>query len=453
MRSRVLATCLLLARVRCGGEPASFWKVQPASTGPLGLEYRHCGDELSRVLPPDVRVSSIDTRSPRALRELSRFLTEHYQGEESFRVQQPAARLRWVLNPPGMRDSWAVGLRLGGELVAFAAALPVALAVDGARVDAVEVTYLCVHAAQRGKRLTRVLLRALARRVADAGVQHAVYTTSNERLPRALGRAHFYHRPLRPRRLIASGFVEVEPLFEALYAERFAVPRRTRTRGLRPLRPCDLPAARALVNRAHGRARLGRVVGSDAELGHLALPQRGLVAAYVLPCARTGRARALLTFALSVAHPHEAGDARRSAWRRLLARRRPPIRAATLQLLAADMGVDIEQLLADGLVLARRHGCDVLTALDTFEAGPLLSPLRFAESEGSLSFHLYNYGVAHGRGERAPSLRARHAASAISSGVRARAVGARLSCALDRGRLPALGLLLRPEEIALPSSL
>lgn len=444
------AACfLLLSRpARASGEPQSFWKVQPSAAGPLGLEARHRGDGASPALPPDVSVGAVDVRSRAALRELSRFLGEHYQGEESFCVRQPAARLRWLLSAPGMRYGWAVSLRLDGRLVGFAAALPMSLRIDGERVDAVEVTYLCVHREQRGRKLTGLLLRELARRVAAAGVQHAVYTTANAALPRAVGRARFHHWPLRPRRLIASGFVELEPLFEGLYAARFALPRRTRTVGLRPLRARDLPEAAALVNRLHSAARLGRQFGSAAELGHCALPRRGLVAAYVVECPQSGRVLALLSFALSEARPRAAGA--RSAWRRALAARGVaprPIRAATLQLLAADEGVDAAQLLADALVLACRCGCDVLTALDTFQAARLLRPLRFEEGDGRLHFHLYNYGVVPKAG-RAPSPAAK-ATSLSGAGPRRAGAAAQPS---GRARLAAPLLSLEPSDIALPMS-
>lgn len=445
---RVASLALVLGHVQSGGEPQSFWKVQPTNTGPLGLEVRHRSDDASRALPVDVSVCTLDVRRAPTLRELSRFLTEHYQGEDRFRVRQPVSRLRWVLNPPGMRDGWAVGLRHDGRLVGFAAALPSSLNIDGDRVDAVEVTFLCVHAEHRGRKLTAVLLRELARRVAAAGVQHAVYTTaSSTALPHAVGCARYHHWPLRPRRLIASGFVEIEPLFEGLYADRFVTPHRTRTRGLRRLRPRDLPEAVALLNREHSRARLGRWFRSPAELGHSAMPRRGLAAAYVVRCPESGRLLALLAFALSAAWPRAAANAE-SRWCKLLAALRlwpRPIRAATLQLLVAEAEVDRQQLLADALVLAKRHGCDVLTALDTFEVGPLLGPLRFEEGDGTLNYHLYNYGLAPSAGgPSAPAPRAR--SLAVSGGPR------KVAEPPTRAR-SAPAISLQPVEIALPSSL
>ncbi|KAJ1638528.1 acyl-CoA N-acyltransferase [Pavlovales sp. CCMP2436] len=341
-----------------------------------------------------------------------------------------------------MREGWAVGLRLDGELVAFAAALPAALSVDGARVDSVEVSFLCVHAEHRGRRLTSVVLGELARRVAASGVRHAVYTSSSQ-LPQAVGCARFHHRPLRPRRLLSSGFVEIEPVFAGLYAARFATLRRTGTPGLRPLRAADVPEATALVNRLHSGARLSRLF-SPAELAHAALPRRGRMAAYVVVCPESGRLRGLVSFGLSVARPR----GRRISWPwRLLPIGRPSVRAATLQLFAVEEGVDGAQLLADVLVLAKGRGCDVLTALDTFQAGPLLRQLRFEEGDGRLRFHVYNYGLT---GATASALAPRDPRAVGGNAARGSRSSTSISSAAEG---PRGSWTLQPTEIALLCSM
>jgi glycylpeptide N-tetradecanoyltransferase len=290
-------------------------------------------------------------------------------------------------------------------------------------------------------------------------VRVAVYTSSAP-LPGAVGRARTFHWPLRPRRLVASGFVDVAPPFVPLYLARFGgQPWRTRTAGLRVLRPADLPAAARLLAALHGRARLGRLFGSRDALAHAALPRRGLLASYVVVCPESGRLRALLTLALSTAAPLEPAAPPPRGWRRLLPwplrRSRPrELRAASVQLFAAEEGVDRAVLLGDVRVLARRLGCHVLTALETFQLGRALRALRFEEGEGELNFYLYNYGLAPSRSEGEAGREADEGAcEAVSAGTPAVPVRS-LSGGVRRPEPPArASLVLRPSEIALPSAL
>lgn len=392
------------------GASAGFWKAVRHAVGPLGLETRHVADPVP-VLPAGLSFATVElAQRSGGARELARFLSEHYQGDDAFAVRQPSARLRWVLRAPAMRADWALCVRdqrSGGRLVGFVAAVPRALWLDGAQVDGVEVCFLCVHPGYRGRGLTPLLLRELARRLARHGVRVAVYTGS-KRLPGALAEARYYHRPLQPLRLARSGFVEVEPAFVHLYALHFRLPRRTATAGLRPMRKADIAQCARLLDSAHARARLGLRYRSPAELAHWLRPRaREQMAAYVVDERATGAVRAVVAFSLSTAVRTCAAanatpsDRTRAPWwaRPVSAVRglwpRASVRGAVLHVLAADASVDVAELLRDASVLARRRGCHVLSALESHTTPrAALGAAKFREGDNSLHFYLYNYGLA-----------------------------------------------------------
>ncbi len=213
--------------------------------------------------------SGLEWRRVRS-RDLYVLLRDSYVAEGDFRLHYRRRMLRWLLHTPGTDRTLQVGIgRMGErELLACVCAIPTTLSTpDGTRKHAIEVSMLCVRRDWRSRGLTRLALAALRVRALARGVECAIFTGARP-LPRITApilSARCYHRPLRARALIKSGFwdlsverggggVEGGISYEAAMAAADAmVALPTLPKGLpnpHPLRPADVKSChRLLVDR------------------------------------------------------------------------------------------------------------------------------------------------------------------------------------------------------------
>ena len=87
-----------------------------------------------------------------------------------------------ALQPPGWRKEWHCGVRVvkSNVLVAFIGAIPSKIQVREAKIDMVEINFLCVHKSLRSKRVTPVMIREITRRANINGIFQAAYTAGVE---------------------------------------------------------------------------------------------------------------------------------------------------------------------------------------------------------------------------------------------------------------------------------
>lgn len=376
-----------LAAVDVQGAWGSFWKRQPAGVGSHGLEVRHLLDRDVR-LPPGAAFEPVDLRRPGVRRELATFLTRSYQTSSAFRIVYTQSRVWHALGGDWVPREWLLGVRMDGRLVAFAAALPRRLLLDGRAVDAAEVNYFCVDPGFRGTGLAAQVIRELARRIAAKGVRVAIYSTARD-LPSPIVRCTYFHRPLRPRHLARVGFVDVPPPFMDVYARHFHLPRGEVPPGWRRLQRSDVAACRLFINKERERYRLAALFASDEELWHTLRNRRGLVSTFVARNG-TGQVTALASVVLSAAVKDRS---RREGKRRLLPWG-PRVRAASIQaFVTTPDGPSALQVALDLSRRCRARGADVLTIVAGAGTTSFLADARFREGDGELRVHLYNYGL------------------------------------------------------------
>jgi len=76
--------------------------------------------------------------------------------------------LRWAVTVPGQYDDWVVGVRstTGKKpLCGFISAIPVHLSIEGRKIKAAEINFLCVHKRIRSKKIAPQLIKEVTRRV------------------------------------------------------------------------------------------------------------------------------------------------------------------------------------------------------------------------------------------------------------------------------------------------
>lgn len=283
-----------------------------------------------------------------------------------------------ALTPPGYFVDWIVGVRVSKtrKLVASITGVPAELRVYGVGPKKMcEINYLCVDKKLRSKRLAPVLIREVTRRVHLKGIFQAAYTAGVV-LPRPVTSARYWHRSIDPKKLIEVGFSGLAPRMTLARTIRlYALPKETKSVGLRPMQLADVPSACALLNGYLAKFALHPVF-SESDFAHWLLPRAGVVDTFVLAAA-DGKVTDMLSMyhlpSFIMSNP-----------------KHQMLNAAYLYYYAAST-ISISQLLEDTLILAASKGVDVVNCLDIIENQPHLKDLKFAPGDGSLQYYLYNW--------------------------------------------------------------
>ena len=227
-------------------------------------------------LPEHLEFRRVDTTATALASSLQPLLQSSYIAvpDDSLALDYSAQDLSWMLEAPESTHDLrvAIGRQGAPDLVAFVCAVPSPLLLQGTPLEAVEVSLLCVHRDCRGQGLTKLLLAELRRRAAAAGVRCAIFTEARPRYNLPMLRAGCYHRPLRARALIRSGFwklsgIEAENAIALSHLPRRLArslthpPSRPATDApsrctLRPLQPSDAPACHRLLSAYSSRFTL-----------------------------------------------------------------------------------------------------------------------------------------------------------------------------------------------------
>ena len=131
-------------------------------------------------LPEKYQWSELDLLDSAQMQELYDLLSNNYveDGDSLFRFNYPSEFLQWALCSPGWKKEWHLGIKdENARLIAFIAAIPVTLSVQGVVKEMAEVNFLCVHKSFRSMRFSPLLIQEITRRVHFHGnMFQAVYT-------------------------------------------------------------------------------------------------------------------------------------------------------------------------------------------------------------------------------------------------------------------------------------
>ncbi|RVE59498.1 hypothetical protein OJAV_G00189130 [Oryzias javanicus] len=285
--------------------------------------------------------------------------------------------MKAVLQPPDCQSLWHCGVRVqtSKKLVGFVAAVPADVRVYETEKQMVHVRLLCVHKKLRQKRMAPVLIRELTRRVNLRGLYQAVYTADIV-LPTPLSSCRLWHRPLNPRKLMEVNYPRLRQNMNLQRALKFnRLPEVTNTDGLRPMTKENAPKILSLLQDHLCKFKISPVL-SLQQLEHWMLPRENVIDTYVVE-GEDGSLTDVVSFysvtSRVLNHPVHTG-----------------LRAAHL-LYVVSTATELTDLMGDVLILAKSKGFDIFTAFDVMDNASFLEKLKFAVSDKSLHYYLYNW--------------------------------------------------------------
>ena len=241
----------------------------------------------------------VDLDDGEELKELYELLENHYveDMDGSFRFKYSVQFLSWALKPPGWKKEWHIGVRTKtsaegkkGKLVAFIAGIPVTLKVGAEKFHATEINFLTVHRKLRGKRLAPVLIKEVTRRCYLNDIYQALYT-AGALLPTPVTTCRYFHRSLDWEHLYKTGFSHMpNGTTELRQKYKYKLDANTSIKGLRPMKPEDVPAVMELLIRYLERFHL-RQEWNEEEIRHWICSEasKGVVWSYVVEDTEKGR--------------------------------------------------------------------------------------------------------------------------------------------------------------------
>lgn len=370
----------------------AFWNTQPVpqtdersgehAEGPI--DTTHSASEVSQTalpLPDGYEWVSVDLSSEHEREELHSLLTANYveDDEQMFRFAYSEAFLWWAVEPPGTPLEWHVGVRVQStrRLVAFIAATPATVRVDGYTMRMAEIDFLCVHKKLRAKRLAPLLIQEVTRRVNLHGIFQAVYTAGTQ-LPRPITTCRYWHRLLNPKKLVEVGFTRLGPrMTMSRTIKLHRLPLECTLNGLRQMHANDCSDVATILSRYLHKFRLAPEMTSE-DVKHWLLPRDGVVYSYVLEGNGAGSGVTDLVSFYSL--PSQTIQSEQHDY----------LHAAYCFYYVPGT-VNAQQLMYDALILAKNNGFDVFNALDLLDNGRFLQPLKFGIGDGDLHYYLYNW--------------------------------------------------------------
>ncbi|EGP87678.1 uncharacterized protein MYCGRDRAFT_109408 [Zymoseptoria tritici IPO323] len=408
-------------------EEYKFWNTQPVPKfrEPNLLQTTDGGEGESLaegpILPPTVckKVAKpeleklvdgfewcgIDLEDKEELQEFYDLLYNHYveDTEGSFRFNYSKEFLAWALKPPGWTKECHIGVRTKtgddgkkGKLVASIAGIPVSLTVRGKQVDACEINFLAIHRKLRNKRLAPVLIKEVTRRYYLNGIYQALYTAGTL-LPTPVSTCRYYHRSLDWEHLYKNGFSHLPPHSSELRMKlKYKLEDKTALKGLRPMKPADIPAVKELLSRYNERFHL-RQNFTEEDVAHYLCSDisKGVVWSYVVE--EKGKITDFISYYLLESTVLKSSN------------KRETIRAAYLYYYASDsafpsstskapsnstqnaLQARLQLLVHDALILAKKDDFHVFNALTLLDNPLFLKEQKFEPGDGKLHYYLFNW--------------------------------------------------------------
>jgi glycylpeptide N-tetradecanoyltransferase len=369
-----------------------FWETQPVPQEGERSQERNEGpidpststDSISTEplpLPEQHRWANIDLSNEAERKELHTLLTANYveDDEQMFRFAYGEAFLWWAIEPPETPPEWHVGVRntSSNNLVAFISAVPATLRIDSHTMRMAEIDFLCVHKHLRSKRLAPVLIQEVTRRVNLHGIFQAAYTAGTQ-LPRPVTTCRYWHRLLKPKKLVEVGFTRLGPRMNMSRTIKLhRLPTECTLHGLRQMRESD---AEDVALALHGYLKNFRLAPemSVEEVKHWLLPREGVVYSYVLE--GNGEGNGVTDLVSFYSLPSQTMQSTQYDYLH-----------AAFCFYYVPKTVSAQSLVYDALILAKENGFDVFNALDLLDNGKFMQSLKFGIGDGDLHYYLYNW--------------------------------------------------------------
>lgn len=386
-----------------------FWKTQPVpnfdekivTEGPID-KLKTPEDISDKPLPmvEGFEWSSIDISDSNDLENVFVLLNENYveDRDAEFRFNYSKEFFNWALKPMGWRRDWNVGVRVKntGKLVAFISAIPVTLKVRGKTMKSVEINFLCIHKQLRSKRLAPVLIKEITRRVNKQNIWQALYTAGSL-LPSPISVCRYTHRPLNWAKLHDVGFTPLPPnATKTEMVAKYALPKKTVSKGLRPLKLEDIDETLKLFNKFQERFEITQDFTKE-EFTHWMLgnteQKNNVIFSYVIENDE-GKITDFFSFyslPFSILNNQAYKD----------------LGVGYLFYYATDADFKysdrydteasdalkkrLTKTMNDACILAHDAGLDVFNAMSSQENNLFVDELKFGLGDGLLNFYLFNY--------------------------------------------------------------
>ncbi len=255
-----------------------FWSTQPVSRfdeaieldGPIEAPAEFVSTDEVGLLR-DFQWVNMNLDDDSELKEVYELLSANYVEDEDaiFRFDYSASFLRWALKSPHYNKDWHIGVRVKAtkRLVAFISGIPLTLRARAHDISCSEINFLCIHKKLRSKRLAPVLIKEVTRRCHLSGIWQAVYTAGIV-LPKPVSSCRYYHRSLNWLKLYEIGFSPLpRTSTKTRQIQKYKLPEKTVTKGLRPMLKKDLSSVTNLLQRFLARFKLHQVF-TESEVDH-----------------------------------------------------------------------------------------------------------------------------------------------------------------------------------------
>ncbi|KAH9247035.1 hypothetical protein BASA81_015373 [Batrachochytrium salamandrivorans] len=370
-----------------------FWGTQPVpqTAGqalPLGpIEVKTVADVKKDPykLPEGFEWCLIDWENDAVLEECYVLLRDNYVEDDDamFRFDYSKEFLRWALMPPTWRREWQVGVMQSSnkKIRAMITGTPQLIRTCEEHPPTLmcEINFLCIHKKLRAQRLAPVLIKEVTRRVNLTNVFQAVYTAGVS-IPTPIGvPAKYWHRSLNPRKLIDIGFSSLGHRQTIQRLTRILeLPPQVTTPGWRPLEKRDLAQVFTLLTAYLSQFRLHVEFHDLVEVGHIFLPQPGVVSSYVVE-----NKKGQITDFASFYHLYSS----------IMKNPKHKTLRAGYSFYNAPGSLSLQDLYANLLIEAQKQDMDVFNALDLMKNRPCFEPLKFGIGDGNLHYYLFNYSM------------------------------------------------------------
>ena len=189
------------------------------------------------------------------LEQVYKLLAENYVEDDDnmFRFDYSTNFLKWALLPPlhASYKEWIIGVRIksSGKIVGFISGVPVQMVLENKnKLTMAEINFLCVNKKLRKNRLAPVLIKEITRRVNMKDIWQAVYIAGAV-IPTPIGKARYYHRSLKPKKLIEVNFSSLgKNQTIARLIKLYKLPETLTIEGTREMKKKDIPAVTKLLN-------------------------------------------------------------------------------------------------------------------------------------------------------------------------------------------------------------
>ena len=189
------------------------------------------------------------------LEQVYKLLAENYveDNDNMFRFDHSTDFLKWALLPPqhAPYKEWIIGVRIksSGKIVGFISGVPVQMVLENKnKLTMAEINFLCVNKKLRKNRLAPVLIKEITKRVNMKNIWQAVYIAGAV-IPTPIGKARYYHRSLKPKKLIEVNFSSLgKNQTIARLIKLYKLPETLTIEGTREMKKKDIPAVTKLLN-------------------------------------------------------------------------------------------------------------------------------------------------------------------------------------------------------------